>query len=82
MNNKATRGDNILDLVITSIPNKANVCEIVKPSDSEISTDHNAIIFGLKTESTVFHYQELQGLFLITVGLILKDYMHAYKRSK
>ena len=82
MNNYATWGDNILDLVITSIPNKVNVCEILKPSDSEISTDHNAIIFDLKTESTVFHYQELQGLFLITVGLILKDYMHAYKLSK
>ena len=28
-----------------------NVCEILKPSESEISTDHNAIIFDLKTES-------------------------------
>ena len=65
LNNYATRGDNILDLVITSIPNKVNVCEILKPSESEISADHNAVIFDLKTESipllsrvtrTVFDY--------------------------
>ena len=43
MNNYATRGNNILDLVITSIPNKVYVCEILKPSEAEISTDHNAI---------------------------------------
>ncbi len=48
MNNFATRGNNILDLVVTSIPNNVNVCGILKPSESEISTDHNAIIFDLK----------------------------------
>ena len=52
MNNFVTRGNNILDLVITNIPNKVNVCEILKPSESEISTDHNAIIFDLKIECT------------------------------
>ena len=72
MNNYVSRGDNILDLVITSIPNKVNVCEILKPSESEISTDHNAIIFDLKTESiplsrvtkTVFDYSwaDFEGL--------------------
>ena len=64
INNFPTRGDNILDLVITSTPNKVNVCEILRPSESEISTDHNAIIFDLKTECiplsrvtrTVFDY--------------------------
>ena len=64
INNLPTRGDNILDLVITSTPNKVNVCEMLRPSESEISTDHNAIIFDLKTECiplsrvtrTVFDY--------------------------
>ena len=64
INNFPTRGDNILDLVITSIPNKVNVCEMLRPSESEMSTDHNAIIFDLKTECiplsratrTVFDY--------------------------
>ena len=48
MNNFATRGNNIFDLVVTSIPNNVNVCGILKPSESEISTDHNAIMFDLK----------------------------------
>ncbi len=46
------------------IPNNVNVCGILKPSESEISTDHNAIIFELKAACiplskvtrTVFYY--------------------------
>jgi hypothetical protein len=41
--------NNILDLVISSIPNKISISEILKPSDSEILTDHSAIIFELTT---------------------------------
>ena len=43
MNTCPTRGENILDLVITSIPDRMKVSEVVKPSDTEISTDHSAI---------------------------------------
>ena len=43
MNTCPTRGENILDLVITSIPDRIKVTEVVKPSDTEISTDHSAI---------------------------------------
>ncbi len=47
--NFSTWGNNIFDLVVTSIPNNVNICGILKPSESEILTDHNAIIFDLKT---------------------------------
>ena len=47
-----------------STPNKVNVCEMLRPSESEISTDHNAIIFDLnkkciplsRVTRTVFDY--------------------------
>ena len=60
-----TRGENILDLVITSIPDRMKVSEVVKPSDTEISTDHSAIVFNLslscnsipKIKRTVFDYR-------------------------
>jgi hypothetical protein len=49
INKFPTRGNNILDLVISSIPSKISISEILKPSDSEILTDHSAIIFELTT---------------------------------
>ena len=60
-----TRGENILDLVITSIPDRIKVSEVVKPSNTEISTDHSAIVFNLslpcksipKIKRTVFDYR-------------------------
>jgi hypothetical protein len=72
INTTATRAVNILDLVITSIPDRVNMCEFLKPSDSDISTDHNAIIFDLflpsnpfpKIKSSVFDYRsaDIDGL--------------------
>jgi hypothetical protein len=60
-----TRGENILDLVITSIPDRTKVSDVLKPSHTEISTDHSAVIFELslscnpiqKIKRTVFDYR-------------------------
>ena len=57
--------NNILDLVITSIPDKIIINELLKPSDSKILTDHSAILFELtaacsplqKVNRFVFDYQ-------------------------
>ena len=49
INKFSTRENNILDLVISSIPNNITVSDVLKPSVSEISTDHNAIFFELMT---------------------------------
>ena len=65
INTCPTRGENILDVVITSIPDRIKVSEVVKPSDTEIFTDHSAIIFNLslscnsipKIKRTVFDYR-------------------------
>ena len=60
-----TSENNILDLVITSIPDKIIINELLKPSDSKILTDHSAILFELtaacsplqKVNRFVFDYQ-------------------------
>ena len=48
INKFPTRENNILDLVISSIPNNITVSEVLKPSVSEILTDHNAINDGVQ----------------------------------
>ena len=53
--------------------------EILKPSESEISTDHNAIMFDLKTEC--ISLSRARELFSITVKLIWMDYVHVFKLS-
>ena len=65
LNKFLTRENNILDLVITSIPDKIIINELLKPSDSKILTDHSAILFELtaacsplqKVNRFVFDYQ-------------------------
>ena len=65
LNKFPTRENNILDLVITSIPDKIIINELLKPSDSKILTDHSAILFELtaacsplqKVNRFVFDYQ-------------------------
>ena len=44
-NKKPTRGNNILDLVITSVPNRVNVTDILSPKDTGVFIDHSVIIF-------------------------------------
>ena len=65
VNTTPTRGNNILDLVITSTPERIHISEVLKPTDSEILTDHSAIIFDIslmsnpvpKIKRTVFDYR-------------------------
>jgi hypothetical protein len=65
LNNTATRGDNILDLVITNIPDLVKVCDVWSPAEAEIFTDHNVINFELlfhpkrapKIQRTVYDYR-------------------------
>ena len=65
VNTTPTMGNNILDLVITSTPERIHISEVLKPTDSEILTDHSAIIFDIslmsnpvpKINRTVFDYR-------------------------
>ena len=47
LNNTATRENNILDLVITNIPELVNISEVLSPAEGEIFTDHSIINFDL-----------------------------------
>ena len=49
VNNQPTRGENILDLIITSAPDQVKVNDILLPQESGIVTDHNCIfVFEVK----------------------------------
>ena len=48
VNRQPTRGNNILDLVITSVPEKVQVDAILQPQESEVITDHNCLVFHVK----------------------------------
>ena len=39
------RGNNLLDLVITSTPDKVSIYDVVTPTDAGISTDHASTLF-------------------------------------
>ena len=43
--NIPTRGSNILDLVITSVPDHVSVTEVLSPDKAALFTDHNVITF-------------------------------------
>ena len=59
-----TRGDHILDLVISSVPENLQNMSLLSPSQSELITDHSAITFDIATpfkarpkiKRTVFDY--------------------------
>ena len=72
MNNTPTRGRNILDLVITSIPDHVSTCEVLSPEQAEVFTDHCVISFEFsafikaptKTHRSVYDYEkgDFEGL--------------------
>jgi hypothetical protein len=72
INNTPTRGNNVLDLVITSVPNHVRLTEILSPEQSSVYTDHSAISFDFtafikapqKSVRTVYDYAkgDLDGL--------------------
>ena len=45
LNTIPTRGNNILDLMITSVPDQVSVTEVVKAIDADIATDHGIVSF-------------------------------------
>ena len=45
LNTIPTHGNNILDLVITSVPDQVNVTEVVKAIDADMATDHAIVSF-------------------------------------
>ena len=45
LNNTSTRGNNVLDLVITSVPNHVYMKDILSPGQSSIFTDHDAVSY-------------------------------------
>jgi hypothetical protein len=65
VNTLPTRGNNILDLIITSLPDQIENISKLKPMDSGLFTDHDTILFNLKTSikaapkpnRTVFDYR-------------------------
>ena len=69
LNTTPTRGNNTLDIVLTNIPNKVKICEILSPVQAELFTDHNIIAFELsmcynqlpKIRRTFYNYR--QGYF-------------------
>ena len=64
VNRVPTRGDHILDLVISSVPENVQNMSVLSPSQSELITDHSAITFDIATpfkarpkiKRTVFDY--------------------------
>ena len=65
VNTLPTRGNNILDLIINSLPDQIENISKLKPMDSGLFTDHDTILFNLKTSikaapklnRTVFDYR-------------------------
>ena len=72
LNHTPTRCNNVLDLVIISVPNHVRLTEILPPEQSSVFTDHNAISFDFtafikaprKSVRTVYDYAkgDLNGL--------------------
>ncbi|XP_068739481.1 uncharacterized protein [Montipora capricornis] len=48
LNTIPTRGDNFLDLVITSVASQVNDISVLSPKESGLFTDHGTIVFHLK----------------------------------
>ncbi len=49
INTFPTRENNIFDLVLTNIPEKIDITEILKPTDAGIFTDRSVLMFDLTT---------------------------------
>ena len=65
INTTPTRGNNVLDLLITSLPDKVKVKEDLTPQSSGIVTDHDVLLLEIeinparppKTNRMVYDYQ-------------------------
>ena len=60
-----TRRDRVLDLVITNVPDRVRVLEVLRPKESDVFTDHGTVSFefhastkaSLKIKRTVYDYR-------------------------
>ena len=46
-NSSPTRGNNVLDLAISSVPDQVRVTEVMEPNEAEMLTDHCIVSFEL-----------------------------------
>lgn len=87
VNTKPTRGDNVLDLVITSAPNQVESVAVLDPAQSGVLTDHSAITFLLETsikappkvKRTVYDYKraDFEGLWSALQAVDLSSIIHS-----
>ena len=49
LNTFPTRGNNVLDLVITNVPSQVENVSVITSAESGLITDHSTIVFNLKT---------------------------------
>ena len=53
VNNFPTRGDNILDLLITSVPEHVTITQIETPENAAVFTDHSVVFYELNAFVTI-----------------------------
>ena len=66
LNTAPTRSSNTLDLVLTNVPDKVKICDVLPPAQAELFTDHHVIVFELsmfenqlpKVHRTVYDYRQ------------------------
>ena len=64
LNNKFRR-NNVLDLMLTNVPNLVNIHEVLSPTEAEVFTDRNIILFDVpisprspvNMNRTIYYYQ-------------------------
>jgi len=55
MNSISTRGDKVLDLVITGVPDHVHVREVLSPQESGVFTDHGVVCFEFRASAKAQH---------------------------
>ena len=50
-----TRHDRVLDLVITNVPDRVRVLEVLSPKQSDVFTDHGTVCFEFHASTKATH---------------------------
>ena len=50
-----TRHDSLLDLVITNVPDRVSVREVLSPKESDVFTDHGTVSFEFHGSTKATH---------------------------
>ena len=84
-----TRHDRVLDLVITNVPDRVRVLEVLSPKESDVFTDHGTVSFEFhastkathKIKRTVYDYRngDFDGLRGSSWSL---EFMQSYSRQR